>query len=285
MRGGLALAAAAAFRRYPFRGKTAIWTRLEGHVPRGTYHVRMAGGGRMEIDARLYWQRQMLAACYERAQAWALRALLAPGETFIDGGANCGYFSCLAAGRVGPAGKVIAFEPDARLEAQLTRQSELNGRRIVVETVALSNGERDAPFHTHRTDSEGWTIGLGSLEQRADQDARLVRTTSLDSYLAQAGVAHVRLAKLDLEGHEHAAIEGAARSLAGGSIENLCVEINDRRSAEALMATPWEAMIRIAPGWPPVDAASLGRVQADVLCLRGEGLRRWRHRRAIAALV
>lgn len=245
----------------------------------------MPGGGRMEIDARLFWQRQMLAACYDRAQAWALRVLLAPGETFVDGGANCGYFSCLAAGRVGPAGKVIAFEPDARLEAQLRRQSDLNGGTIVVETVALSNGERDAPFHTHRTDSEGWTIGLGSLEERSDQDARLVRTTSLDRYLAQAGIAHVRLAKLDLEGHEHAAIEGAAQSLAGGAIESLCVEVNDRRSADALMATRWEAMIRVASGWPAVDTSSLGRVQADVLCLRGEGLRRWRRRRAMAVFV
>lgn len=239
----------------------------------------------MEIDTRRYWQRQMLPACYERAQAFALRVLLAPGETFVDGGANCGYYSCMAAGRVGSAGKVIAFEPDARLEAQLRRQSELNGRLIIVETMALSNGERDALFHTHRTDFEGWTIALGSLEPRADQDVRQVRTTSLDRYLEDAGIAKVRLAKLDLEGHEHAAIEGAARSLASGAIENLCIEVNDRRSADALMATPWEALIRIAPGWPRVDASSLGRVQADVLCLRGEGLRRWRHWRAVAALV
>ena len=37
---------------------------------------------------------------------------LQPGAVFLDVGANLGYFSLLAADRVGPAGKVVAIEPD-----------------------------------------------------------------------------------------------------------------------------------------------------------------------------
>ena len=38
--------------------------------------------------------------------------LLQPGDTFLDVGANIGYFSILAAAAVGDAGHVIAYEPD-----------------------------------------------------------------------------------------------------------------------------------------------------------------------------
>ena len=37
---------------------------------------------------------------------------LRPGAVFVDVGANCGYFSMLAAGLVGPSGRVFSFEPN-----------------------------------------------------------------------------------------------------------------------------------------------------------------------------
>ena len=40
-----------------------------------------------------------------------LRDRLGPGDTFVDGGANVGLFTLVAAARVGPAGRVISFEP------------------------------------------------------------------------------------------------------------------------------------------------------------------------------
>ena len=48
---------------------------------------------------------------YEPYVIKELERLLNPGDTFVDVGANIGYFTLLAAGKVGKKGKVIAFEP------------------------------------------------------------------------------------------------------------------------------------------------------------------------------
>ena len=55
--------------------------------------------------------RKMHAGAYEIEIVALLRELLRPGDTFVDVGANIGYLSCVAAGLVGPSGRVISFEP------------------------------------------------------------------------------------------------------------------------------------------------------------------------------
>lgn len=277
---------AAVFRRYPYRGKTVIWNLFEPHIAPGEIEVRHAGGGAMVIDTRLFWQRQMMAACFERAGAWVVPRLLQPGETFIDAGANCGYYSCLAAGRVGPSGRVIAFEPDTRLHAQLAKQRDRNRGIIHVEPVALSDVTGTAIFHINPSpDPQGLTIGHGSLESHDGWREMHVETIRLDDYLEQQGIVQVRLAKFDLEGHELQALHGAEQSIRSGRIESVLVEVNDRRSAKLLLSMPWDYMLQVGRRWRPADAATLGASQADVLCLRGEGSRRWRALKRLAPFV
>ena len=45
------------------------------------------------------------------------RGHLKPGMTFIDVGANIGYFTVLASRLVGPEGRVIGFEPNSETAA------------------------------------------------------------------------------------------------------------------------------------------------------------------------
>jgi len=53
---------------------------------------------------------------------------LGPGATVVDIGANLGTFTVLAASIVGPAGRVIAFEPESATFARLQANVALNGR-------------------------------------------------------------------------------------------------------------------------------------------------------------
>src|SRR5437764_646700 len=52
--------------------------------------------------------------------------LLSPGDVVVDGGANVGLFTLVAANRVGPAGKVIAFEPGRGVRMSLMANIVLN---------------------------------------------------------------------------------------------------------------------------------------------------------------
>ncbi|MCR9141046.1 MAG: FkbM family methyltransferase [bacterium] len=65
---------------------------------------------------------------------------LKAGDTFVDAGANVGYYTLVAANLVGKTGRVFAFEPEPESFAILKRNVELNGlTNVVVEQKALSN--------------------------------------------------------------------------------------------------------------------------------------------------
>jgi len=55
-----------------------------------------------------------------------VKSCLPPGGIFIDLGANEGYFSVIGSKLVGMAGRVLAFEPQSRLQPVINRNSTLN---------------------------------------------------------------------------------------------------------------------------------------------------------------
>ncbi len=75
-----------------------------------------------------------------------LRCLLRPGDVCVDGGANVGLFTLVAAAKVGPTGKVVAFEPAPKTHVALRANVELNGFSWVErreEALDDCAGERD----------------------------------------------------------------------------------------------------------------------------------------------
>ena len=72
--------------------------------------------------------------------------MLGAGDVFVDIGANSGYFSVLAALRVGARGRVFAFEPNPAVRRQLERHIGLNAiaDRVTTSELALSDEDRDA---------------------------------------------------------------------------------------------------------------------------------------------
>ena len=78
---------------------------------------------------------------WERYETSLVLNLLQPGDVFVDVGANIGYFSVLAASRVGAGGSVIAFEPDPENYRLLCANAELNGlaHSITAVNAALSD--------------------------------------------------------------------------------------------------------------------------------------------------
>jgi FkbM family methyltransferase len=137
--------------------------------------------------------------------------LLSPGDVFVDGGANVGLFTLVAARRVGPSGKVIAFEPGGRVRLRLLENLVLNDfSHVEVMPHALSSAPGEASFQEF--DIAG--AGLNHLLP-PDQHggACSVAVTTLDLALAARDLSRLVLIKLDLEGAEHAALMGAAAVL------------------------------------------------------------------------
>jgi len=86
--------------------------------------------------------------CYETFPRRLFRDLLKPGMTVVDVGANIGLYTAIAAGRVGPAGRVIAVEPEGRNCRLIHQTLELN-RFTNVEVVQAAVS--DSCSSTRRT--------------------------------------------------------------------------------------------------------------------------------------
>ena len=78
-----------------------------------------------------------MEAIYEPQMTRLLELVLRPTDVFVDGGANEGYFSILAASLVGN-GQVHCVEPQSRLQPILRENIRLNSARsVTIHSVAL----------------------------------------------------------------------------------------------------------------------------------------------------
>ena len=77
---------------------------------------REVGGFTFECDLRDAISREVcFTGRYEPLETLLVQSTLRPGMTFVDVGANWGYFTLVASHLVGSSGLVVSLEPDPRL--------------------------------------------------------------------------------------------------------------------------------------------------------------------------
>jgi FkbM family methyltransferase len=142
-----------------------------------------------------------------------VRACLDRGDTFLDIGANHGSYALLAAPLVGSSGVVAAFEPQPRLASLLRRSFAANRfLHATVYEIACASTSGEYPFYVPSAGS-----GSAGLYQQfsASTDHRrfTVKTARLDEAIDWARLPGRILVKLDVEGSELSALQGAERLL------------------------------------------------------------------------
>ncbi len=199
---------------------------LRSVMPRG-YHAYPAAGGWMYLDVR---ESPMMLAralrAYEPAKVAALRAVLRPGSVFVDVGGNKGDFALIAAKAMGDTGTVLCVEPEPENAEWIRRSVARNGyRSVAVAPVALA--ERDGEDTLFLGPKSGWHTLV--------EDPSLVVGTitvplrTLDSLLAQHGVDHVDVMKIDVEGAEGRVLAGATKALGGSNPMTLLLDLHPKR--------------------------------------------------------
>ena len=150
---------------------------------------------------------------YEPIVTSLLRNWLRPGDTFLDIGANVGYFTLLGAACVGPGGQVHSFEPHPVTFASLQRNVRLNGfEHVWCNALAVSSTEQPVQlWHDPETD-----LGMASLSSHAGQFTNYIEcpATTLDAYMTTRAIHQIRAMKMDIEGAEVLALHGARSLLA-----------------------------------------------------------------------
>jgi FkbM family methyltransferase len=166
---------------------------------------------------------------YEPQMIAVLRKYLHPGGTFIDLGANEGYFSVIASGLVGPGGRVFAIEPQSRLQAVIHTNLELNGcANVEVQHILLSGveGEMDLML-TPQANPGASSLYTSHQKLRSILPKERVTSRTLDRFLASAPIVDCDLMKVDIEGAEWDVFMNAGEVLRSGMIRNMVIEIHN----------------------------------------------------------
>jgi len=218
---GLIDAVIAALRPLQFRGKGRL---AELVVPRSRNRKAQLFGSQFSLDTSDYLQRQMYAGSFERLETRLVRKLLRPGMTFVDVGANVGYYSALAAQLVGPTGSVFAFEPSDYAYPRLSRMIENSGLTCVRPVkcgLADVAGERFL-YGAVTEDSSG--LLTATMVPNDNPQRALVPIETLDRMADQFGIQQIDLMKIDVDGLEPLVLKGAANLIASGRISNILSE-------------------------------------------------------------
>ena len=170
---------------------------------------------------------------YEPDVSRLMLQVLRKGDVVFDVGANCGYFTLLAATLVGATGRVVAIEPApaciARLEANLRRNTFSNV--VVVERVAAAQSG-EVQFYLNSDNSGGhalWNPGDWPSNEKSRANPVTVSTpaTTLDSEWKRLGLAVPKLIKIDTEGAEQSVLEGARSLLEGARVPFVVGELHE----------------------------------------------------------
>ena len=157
----------------------------------------------------------------ERRMLGGVCELLKPGNIFLDVGSNLGVFAVLAAKVVGPVGTVIACEPGSGAFGRLQANIEINQLTNVSPLkLALSDT---------RSVRRLVLGGPGSCDARLTNEegpSEDVETTDYDSLVAQGSVPVPHVVKMDIEGHEYAALKGMQNTLADPRCAAILCEIH-----------------------------------------------------------
>jgi FkbM family methyltransferase len=130
-----------------------------------------------------------------------------PGSVVLDVGANIGAHTIPLAQLAGPAGAVVAFEPQPFLHRILCANLALNSIPNAL-TYAMALGNCEGTCHIPILDySKPYNFGGVSMDLVTEGEA--VPLGKLDDFQLD----HVDFIKLDVEGFESQVIEGAAETI------------------------------------------------------------------------
>jgi len=162
---------------------------------------------------------------YDPATCAVIQKALPCHGTFLDVGANVGIMTVKAGVQWCPEGHVIGFEASPRIHAWLKGNLCLNGlEQVTVLNRAVT--ERSGDFMTF-FDAPDAKFGMGSLANRFGSAEQHVESICLDDAVSQAGVSHVDVIKVDVEGFELGVFRGARRILSQSRPPLIVFEFND----------------------------------------------------------
>lgn len=184
-------------------------------------------GFELYVDPSGEWQREMLAGDYDNFFFKYLEPINLSGKTIFDVGAHLGFHTLHFAQKVGPTGSIIAFEPNQANIDRLSMIIKRNGERtkqVKIMQKAVSDQKGTLTFMCTDGVDDGSSCGgfidgsdtffkKESYSEERGFKPTTVETISIDDLVTSGTINKPDLIKIDIEGAEHLAIDGAIETL------------------------------------------------------------------------
>lgn len=160
-----------------------------------------------------YWNKLLLNSYeYEKEIFELLRKLEHIDTLFLDCGANLGYWSILASSTDFGSKTSLAIEPGTEAFEKLSKNRRLNNDRFMIRKKAI--------YKEPGLLMKFSVVGHPSARHIAEDSANYeeVETTTIDAEVEAVQDSRSLIIKLDVEGAEIAALEGASVALAGDTL-------------------------------------------------------------------
>jgi FkbM family methyltransferase len=175
---------------------------------------------------------------WQEAEDVLALTILRAGDVVWDVGANVGYTALVYARAVGPTGRVIAFEPSRRAYQMLER-TVASAHWVEPVQTAVSNEEGRVFFR------DATLLDRSSISTSSDAGAYSIAVTTLDAERTRHPVPV--FLKIDVEGYEHAVLEGALGLIRDGRPMVLFEALSDdaRNTTVELLSRASEGNYRV----------------------------------------
>ena len=196
-----------------------LWPGLERSLALKSARVEVEPGINLLLDPLDLVSQEILVTGHWQPELWqSIMGNLPQGAVFFDVGAHIGYDSLKASTKVGPNGKVIAFEPNPRTLEQL-RSNVLASHavNVIIEPIACTDRESTLTLYdsTPEGNSGASSLSLANADEagRGSLPAYEVRGRRIDDVVQELGLTRLDVMKIDVEGAEYLVLKGAQDSL------------------------------------------------------------------------
>ena len=208
-------------RYFPSSGGRALVRRLEPLLFRlgviGPVRVEIEPGVSLLLDPSDEVSRTTLISLTNswEPEVWdAISSGLSEGAVFFDVGAYIGYDSLRASVRVGPAGRVVAFEPNPT--ALLVLRANIAASRtsnVIVQPIACTDTPQTLTLFDSTPSGNGGSSSLSRTNAGPSTRSYSVQGRPIDDVAAELGFKRLDVVKVDVEGAELLVVRGAAETL------------------------------------------------------------------------
>ena len=139
---------------------------------------------------------------FERPEFDLIRKTLKPNNTFVDIGANTGFYSLMAAKTMGE-GKIISFEPNPNMYKRFTTNIAFNNYTDKITALPFGVADKDSEFGLSLNPTN---LGGASIVNKEAGETITVKCRPLLDVLNEQNITSIDALKIDIEGAEHLAL-------------------------------------------------------------------------------